>query len=406
MKKICVIGGGIIGMTTAYILHEAGHHVIMIDRNDNVGLGASRSNAMQLCYRTIAPYAEWGDLKKYGRYLFKSDMTSPVYVDLDISWRFLKFGLLSAYTSLPPIHKQARYKLYEMAEQSRRTLDQFRAAHPNMDFHFKQTGKIKIFEDDSSRAANEKIFEDMNRRYNAGIRVLDGDEIYEIEPALKAKHQTIKWGTYEGDTASASSGALCQQLHQYLMSSDRYEFHSDAEIKAFRRHNGRITNIVCSDQMISADYFVIAAGAGSVGLLKKVGLSIAMEPMQGYSFTLDHDPYEFNACFSDMAHKFAVNSFDGQLRVSGLMDMTGFDAKIYPARVGYLRQNIMRVFPDLNLSNAEVRTGLRPVMGGSLPVVGPRKFENLYVNTGHGVYGWTLAFGSAAKISEYITKAA
>ncbi len=402
MRMICVIGAGIVGMTTAYMLHQAGHKVTVISRDNQVGMGASRTNAMQLCYGTIAPFAGWGDIKKYSRYLMHSDRRSPVYMRQDYSFSLLKFYILAGLTAMPPYFKRARDQLYEMAQVSRKEVEAFIGRHPEIDFHYKQTGKIKIYDNDTSRAATERDFADLNKRYGARMQVLDSDEVYGLEPSFKARKKKIAWGTFEPDNASASSGVLCQKLHDYLSASDRYRFIGGAKIEDFEIYSGRISKLMLADCDISAHDYVMAAGAGSVHLLKQLDISIPLVPIQGYSFTLENDPFRFKSCFSDVDNKFAMNSYNGHLRISGLMDFTGFSAEIIPERVAYLRQKITENYDGLNLDGAEVRTGLRPVMAQSLPLVARHTYNNLYLNTGHGVYGWTLAFASAAKVSELI----
>ena len=135
MKKICIIGGGIIGMTSAYFLHKAGYDVVMVDRNAAPGRMTSNSNAMQLCYGTIAPWAGIGDIKKYAKYLLKSDLGTPVYVRQPFSLRFLKFLMLSGWTALPSQARAARQDLFELADQSRLSMETFVRNHPDLGFH-------------------------------------------------------------------------------------------------------------------------------------------------------------------------------------------------------------------------------------------------------------------------------
>lgn len=404
MKKICVIGAGITGMTTAYMLHEAGFDVTIITRESGPGTGASRTNAMQLCYGTIAPYAGWGDIKKYAKYLLHSTESSPVYISDKLSAQAIEFYMQSGLTAFPPIYRHTRYRLYELAQESKSHLDNFRSLHPQMDFHYKQTGKLRLFENDASRAAEEKNIEALNERYNSNIQILDGADIYKMEPALEHKSQKIIWGTFEPENASGSSWAMCQCLHEYLSGSDRYHFIGDSVIKGFRQKNKTISGVILTDRIINADAFVMSAGTGSAPLLKMLNMPIAMMPIQGYSFTLDEDPMNLTACFSDITQKFAMNSFDGGLRISGLMDFTGPSGDMITARAEYLKKTVLKTFPNLNLDNAIIRTGLRPVMGDSYPMIGKRRYQNLYLNTGHGVYGWTLAFGSAARVTDQITE--
>tara|TARA_B100000686_G_scaffold338754_1_gene411764 strand:- start:353 stop:1582 length:1230 start_codon:yes stop_codon:yes gene_type:complete len=397
-KKIAIIGGGIVGMCSAFLLHQAGHEVVLIDAQAVPGNLASNSNAMQLCYGTIAPYAGMGDIKKYARYLAYSHPSCSVYVRQDYSLRFLKFLLLSGWTALPRNAQETRQKLYELAEESCSAMMAFRKDYLEIDFHYKPTGKMRLYE---SRAAFEGEAEQlnfMNEKYGIGVEVLDSAETYAREPALREKAQTIFVSTYCDMDASGDSGQLARQMHMFMQGSDRYDYRANTSVDRLEVTDGAVTGIQTSHGDIHADCVVVAAGAASTAILETAGVSLPMIPVKGYSLTVENPPFDFYPCISDISQKFAYNTYGKDkryLRLSGLMDFVGHDTTLNTQRIDYLKTQIQQTFPTLDLTDAVARCGLRPVMGASLPVVGQRGPKNLWVNTGQGVYGWTLAMGSA-----------
>ena len=408
MKKICIIGGGIIGMTSAYFLHKVGYDITIVDRNTAPGRMTSNSNAMQLCYGTIAPWAGVSDIKKYAKYLLKSDFDAPVYVRQPFSMRFLKFLMVSGWTALPDNARRARQDLYELADQSRLSMETFVRHHPDLDFHYKKTGKMRLYESRAAFGDEGAAVAYMNEKYGMGVEILDSAETYLLEPALRHKGQKIFCSTYSPIDASGDAGLLCLLLRQYMEGQGRFEYIGEFDIQKIDIHAGMVSSIHTVGKTVSADYFVMAAGAASVDLLADINIDLPMVPIKGYSFTLENPPFEFKSCISDISRKFAFNTYGDHhkyMRLSGLMDFVGQDTSLNAERLKYLKNQMTETFPALDLSTAKVRAGLRPVTGHSVPVVGETKYPNLWVNTGQGVYGWTLAMGSAERLKNLIQNA-
>lgn len=401
MATIGIIGAGIIGCTTAYMLHEKGHDVTLIDKEDVSGTKASNSNAAQLSFDSVYPLASFGELIKYIPHILSSNpKTDEVFVTPEKSKDLLRFLTSLAYHSLPVNYKNQFESLLRLAHESRDALKVFMEENPDIDFNYTEGGKLylhdtkKGFEESCCRAEKYIKNPDLFRAYK-------GDDLLALAPHLQHRSYPSYGGIYYPGDCIGDSGALCRALIKKLSHSERFSFLSSSLVKGFVKEGRAIKALEMETGKITFDKYVIAAGMWSLNLLKPLGISMPFYPLKGYTLTLKSD-FRPAVCTSDTGLGIAYVSLGDRLRISGILDMDSPEDRPNPDRVEFFKKKISQGYPDIDVSEAELRWGMRPAYAGNMPIIGQASYKNLYLNIGHGMWGWTLSFGSAKRLADQL----
>ncbi len=399
MQHVIVIGGGVIGLTSAWWLLESGYRVTLVERAPELGSAASKRNGGQLSYRYVSPLADAGVPLKALAWLLQKD--GPLRFKPEASlhqWSWLARFLLSCRAST---NQRTAAKLLELGEFSRASMAQLELSLPLTKFGWRDAGKLVVYRNRAALdAAIARPAPEQDRR------VLDAAACVALEPALAAAEQELAGGIFNRGEAVADCHAFCQALGQRLHSHPRFEGVVQAQVERLLAQRGRIHALATSAGTLQADAYVLAAGIQSRALAAGVGIRLPLYPLKGYSLTAPigarHCAPEISV--TDFERKILYARIGDRLRVAAMVDMVGEDTSLDPKRVDSLVRQARATMPNAADYDAlEPWAGLRPATPGGAPILGATALPNLWLNVGHGALGFTFACGSAAILARQMT---
>lgn len=399
-KHVAIVGGGVVGLATAYALVREGHEVSLCDSHAQVAQETSFANGGQLSYRYVSPLADAGVPFKALAWMLQGD-AAPLKFRLRLEprqWRWCLSFLAACRSS---VNRRNTGHLLRLALHSQQVLAQWRAQDGLGDFAWRSNGKLVVYRNAASlRQAAGKLSE------AAGQRLLDAAQCLALEPALEGMGGQLAGGIYSADDEVADCLRFCQVLEQRLQASGRYRRLGGRPATGFEQASGRIRALRLGDESIAADAFVLAAGNRSAGLARSLGLHLPIYPLKGYSLTLPlaQDAIAPEVSVTDFDHKVVYARLDRQFRVAAMVDIGARDAHPSARRLSALRRLSERTFPHAgDYRQAEAWAGLRPCTPQGTPLLGATALSNLWLNSGHGSLGFTLACASGQILSELIS---
>lgn len=399
--KVCVLGAGVIGLTTAYFLAKEGHSVTIIDRNGLPGRETSYANGGQLSYSYISPLATPATLLSLPHFLFGREAPLRFQLRADRSqWCWMLHFLRACW---PASYRRHLVELSSLAYLSRQMVQRL-VQEEEIEFDYSRQGKLVIYRDRKSLQAAEKLMS-FQKELGAEQRLLDTAGCIEVEPALSHMRDDIQGGVFTPSEEAGDCYKFCLALDTVLR--DRYGaqrlYHN--RIGRLLTERDQVRSVVTNHLEVEADMFVLAAGLGSRELATRVGIRLPLYPLKGYSLTFpaarSRDTLEVS--ITDSRNKIVYARLGDQIRVAAMVDIGAGDAAIDSGRTDMLRRQVQSSFPAFgSLDSAEEWAGERPATAQGKPIISRTKYNNLYVNAGHGSLGFTLACGSAKILSELI----
>ena len=388
--KVLVLGAGVVGLTTAWALTEAGCDVVVVDRNAGPGGDASQGNGAQLSYNFVAPFASPETLRHIPAMLLERD--GPVRMRPGFDWDFLRWGVafLRACTSGAVARTTAAQ--LALAASSRAEMDRLVATLP-LEFGLRVAGKLVVHRDPHAFAAARR---QVQRQQGLGAEqsVLGPRECLALEPGLRITESALAGGVYTAADQVGDCAAFCRDLTGVLRARNTVEWRmGEACVPVVR--GGRLVGVQAGAEVIEADETVLCLGVGAPRFARAAGVRLPVAAMKGYSLTVEPRT-ALSHSVTDAARKIVFAPLPGGVvRVAGIADFVGHDRTLDPARVGVMTRAAGEAL-DLD-GTGEMRpwAGLRPVTPDSRPLIGPSGLPGLFLNTGHGGLGWTLAAGSA-----------
>jgi D-amino-acid dehydrogenase len=392
MQHVIVIGGGVVGLTSAWWLLESGCRVTLVERAQDLGSAASMRNGGQLSYRYVSPLADAGVPLKAIAWLLQED--GPLRFKPEASlhqWDWLARFL---YSCRAGTNQRTAAKLLELGEFSRTSMSQLELALPLSEFSWRDAGKLVVYRSTAAfKAAADRPAPEHGRQ------VLSARECVGLEPALAAAEQELAGGIFTDGEAVADCHAFCQALGERLRSHPNFDGVVQAQVHNLVERDGKIDMINTSAGIMRADAYVLAAGIQSRLLAASAGIKLPLYPLKGYSLTApigpDHCAPDISV--TDFERKILYARIGADLSVAAMVDMVGEDTRLDPKRIDSLIRQARNTMP--NAANYEALTpwaGLRPATPGGAPIIGASKLSNLWLNVGHGALGFTFACGSAA----------
>lgn len=389
--KIGVLGAGVVGLTTAWWLTEAGHDVVLVDRASGPAAGASGANGAQLSYRYVAPMASPKMLTQLPGLLLPGENAIRMSLDLELVGWGLRF--LKACTSAEMARTTAAQ--LALAELSRLELERLLGKVP-IDFGLRTAGKLVIFRKAPDFAAAKPDADDP-------ARVLTPAECIALEPGLALNESDFIGGVYTESEQVGDCAAFCQQLFARLQESNRIEMRMNTAIGRPVMQRQRMTGVETDHGVIEADQFVLSLGSGARAFAKSCGFNLPIYPVKGHSITVADDGQPpLTHSVTDYSRKIVYAPLSGATRIAGFADFRGYDATPEPARIAQLKEAAADTFDIDCFCDAEPWAGLRPMTPDSRAVIGPSPLAGLFLNTGQGMLGWTLACGSARLTADLI----
>ncbi len=397
--KIGILGGGIIGLSSAYYLNKGGHKVTIIEQSE-LRDGCSFGNAGMIVPSHLIPLAAPGMISKGIRWMFNS--TSPFYVRPRFSGDLIKWGYYFHKSATKEHVERSAVALKEISLLSKAMYQQLTKELP-FDFGYEERGLLMLYqtkeaeheESDTAQFANQHGIE---------AHILSENEIQKLEPDVKVK---ARGGVYFPGDAHISPQALVKNLIQYLKGKGVL-FQTSTTVQDFDIDSQKIKEVKTDNGNFTFDEVVIAAGSWSGLIGKKLGLNLPMQAGKGYSFKLPEVKKNVRIPSIFLEARVAVTPMDNTLRFGGTMEITGIDHRISMNRVKGIVDSIPNYYPEMKVEmpkQEEVWHGLRPCSPDGLPYIGRSStINNLIIATGHSMMGLSLGPGTGKLISEMIDK--
>ena len=396
--KVIVLGGGVIGVSTAYYLARAGAEVTLLERQDDVALETSFANAGQVSPGYSTPWAAPGIPLKAVKWLFQKHAPLSIRPDGTLfQLRWMAHMLRHCTSARYAVNKE---RMTRLAEYSRDCLRQLRA-DTGIEYEQRSLGTLQVFRTAAQLQAARRdtaVLQECGVPYRL---MTDVAELAEYEPALAPARGLVGGLQLPGDETGD-----CRRFTTALAEQARalgVRFRLGEQIAELLPRGGQIGGVrLASGEVLSADRYVLALGSCSRALLAPLGLDLPVYPVKGYSLTVPLlDPANApRSTVMDETYKVAITRFDQRIRVGGMAELGGFDLRLNPRRRETLELVLGNLFTGGDIPRAEFWTGLRPMTPDSTPVVGATRYANLLLNTGHGTLGWTMAAGSGKLVAD------
>ncbi|MBS1069009.1 D-amino acid dehydrogenase [Gluconobacter cerinus] len=399
--KIIVMGAGVIGVTTAWYLAQEGHEVEVIDRQPGVGLETSFANAGQVSPGYSTPWAMPGLPFKVAKWMTSKHSPLIIRPRFDTAmFRFMGELLANCSEKAYDINKS---RMLRIAEYARDKIDALRD-ETGITYDGDQKGLIQLFRTD---AQVEHAAEDMRLLAESGVdhQLLNVDEIIAHEPGLAHARHRLRGGLRLPGDQTGDAHLFTRRLAA-MAEQKGVKFRLGTTIEAIEAADKSIVSIRTSAGRLTADAYVLALGSYSPRLMKPLELRLPIYPVKGYSLTMpitdeSHAPV---STVNDETYKVAITRLGDRIRIGGTAELTGFSLRLSPDRRETLELSFNEMYGGGDLSAARYWTGLRPCTPDGTPIVGPApRYGNLWLNTGHGTLGWTMAAGSGQIVADQIS---
>ncbi|MGE5471730.1 MAG: D-amino acid dehydrogenase [Bacteroidota bacterium] len=403
--RVLVLGAGVVGTTSAWYLARAGHQVTVVDRQPLVGKETSFANGGQISVSHAEPWANPHVFRHLLHWLGRED--APLL------WRWradpaqLAWGLRFLRECLPGRTRRNIAAIVALALYSRSQLQALRRELA-LEYDQLERGILHIYTDRRDFALATEAARLM-RQFGLDRDTVDVERCLAIEPALAGARHLLVGGDYTPSDESGDAHKFTRALAERAQAAG-VEFCLQQTVERLVAADGKISGVMlrseAGPQQLTADAYVVALGSYSPLLLKPLGIAPPVYPAKGYSATLKlvEGTLAPNVSLTDDERKIVFSRLGDRLRVAGTAEFSGYNLELNAVRCQALVERTRQLFPQLEMvGEPEYWTGLRPATPSNLPYIGRTRYENLWLNTGHGTLGWTLSCGSAAALADLIS---
>lgn len=399
--RVIVLGSGVVGVATAYFSARAGHDVTVIDRQPGPALETSYANAGEVSPGYASPWAAPGVPFKAVKWLLMKHGPLVIRPSLDPAMWIWVARMLRNCTH----HRYALNKgrMVRLAEYSCDVLRNLRK-ETGITYDERSRGTLQLFR---TQAQLDGVGADIDvlKSYGVAYELLDRDGCIRAEPALATVREKFVGGLRLPGDETGDCRIFTERLAA-LAVAQGVTFHYSTEVSDIATAASEITSVRTSRGELSADVYVMALGSYSPLLLRRIGIRIPVYPIKGYSITVPivDAAGAPESTVMDETYKVAITRLGDRIRVGGTAEVAGYNLTLYPSRRSTLEHSVSDLFGrGGDLSRATFWTGLRPMTPDGPPVVGATRYKNLYLNTGHGTLGWTMACGSGRVLADQLS---
>jgi D-amino-acid dehydrogenase len=393
--EVTVIGGGVIGLATAYALVREGLSVALIEARDSLASATSFANGGQLSYRYVAPLADAGVPWQALGWMLQGDSPLRLRLRFDpAQWRWLLAFMMACRSR---VNARNGAQLLALALESQAALARWREEDGLTDFAWRRNGKLVAFR-------SERAFAQGRRRLLDPVsqRVLDATELKALEPALAGA--PFVGGVLTPDEEVADCHRFCVRLAERLRASGQCQFLLGKPVTQLVTHHDRVVALQLGSEQVDVQRLVLCAGHRSAGLALP-GLKLPVYPLKGYSLTApiapEHRAPEVSV--TDYERKIVYARLDRHLRVAAMVDIVGYDEAVDARRLDSMRRLALDTLPNAaDYGQAVEWAGMRPATPTGVPIIGATAYRNLWLNVGHGALGFTLACGSGERLARML----
>ncbi len=402
--KILVLGAGVVGTCSAWYLQAAGHEVTVVDRQPAAGMETSFANGGQISVSHAEPWANPHVLPRLLKWLGRRD--APLLWHWRADPQQWLWGLRFLRECLPGRVQANVAAILALALDSRRRLQTLREELA-LDYDQLQRGILHVYTDRSELAAAMSAARLM-ARHGLEREMLDAAACVAIEPALAGAADILVGGDYTASDESGDAHRFTQALAERARQAG-VTFQYGVEVERIASAGGQVAAVVVNGEggprLLTADAYVLALGSYSPLLLRPLGIGLPVYPAKGYSatLTLADDSHAPSVSITDDERKLVFSRLGNRLRVAGTAEFNGYDLSADPVRCQALLDRTRQLFPKLAVEGEPAFwCGLRPATPSNVPLIGRSRLSNLWLNTGHGTLGWTMACGSGAALADLV----
>ena len=402
--RVLVLGSGVIGVTTAYCLARAGASVTVIDRQPGPAMETSFANAGQISPGYASPWAAPGIPLKAIKWLFQRHAPLAIQSDGTLwQWQWMARMLREGSQDRYGVNKE---RMVRLAEYSRDCLRQWRR-EMTLPYEGRSLGTLQVFRTMAQLHGAQKDIAVLDR-CGVPYRLLSPEACASQEPALASRRHLLTGGLCLPGDETGDCHLFTRHLAERAKEFGvRFEqgVHIDHLLSDGKAITGVQVRTANGTEVRLADVYVVAMASYSRALVADLKLDLPVYPVKGYSLTVPiTDPDSApRSTVLDETFKVALTRFDNRLRVGGMAELTGFDLRLKAHRRRTLEKVIHDLFPQAGpIEGASFWAGLRPMTPDGTPIVGPTRIERLWLNTGHGTLGWTMACGSGQLLADLI----
>ncbi|WP_313286164.1 D-amino acid dehydrogenase [Stutzerimonas kunmingensis] len=398
--RVLVLGSGVVGTASAYYLARAGFEVVVVDRQPAVAMETSFANAGQVSPGYASPWAAPGVPLKAMKWLLQRHAPLAIKLTGDVDQYLWMAQMLRNCTA-------ARYavnkeRMVRLSEYSRDCLDELRA-ETGITYEGRQLGTTQLFRTQAQLDAAAKDIAVLQRS-GVPYELLDRAGIARVEPALAKVSHKLSGALRLPNDQTGDCQMFTSRLAEMAVALG-VEFRFEQNIQRLDYAGDRLAGVWIDGKLETADRYVLALGSYSPQMLKPLGIRAPVYPLKGYSLTVPiSDPAMApQSTVLDETYKVAITRFDQRIRVGGMAEIAGHDLSLNPRRRETLEMVVGDLYPQGgDPSDAVFWTGLRPATPDGTPIIGATPYRNLFLNTGHGTLGWTMACGSGRVLADLL----
>lgn len=399
--RVIVLGSGVVGTATAYYLADAGHEVVVLDRQEGPALETSYANAGEVSPGYASPWAAPGIPLKALKWLFMRHR--PLFIWPTPHPAKVRWALQMLRNCTSARYALNKSRMVPLAEYSRDLLRELRQK-AGIAYDERARGTLQLFRKQAQLDGTAKDIAVL-KEYGVPYELLDAEGCVRAEPALRLVKEKIAGGLRllgdeTGDCFKFTNAlaALCRQLG--------VEFRYGTRVTRLTVDRGKVSGVVTNQGEVRGDAYVVALGSHAPLLLRRVGVDLPVYPVKGYSLTIPvTDPAGApESTVMDETHKVAITRLGDRIRVGGMAELDGYNMKLRPSRRETLEHVVTDLYPKGgDAARAEFWCGLRPMTPDGPPVIGRAGYPNLWLNAGHGTLGWTMACGSGRTVADLMS---
>lgn len=402
-RNVIVIGGGLIGVSTAYELARRGYSTTLLEAREGVALETSYANGGLLTPSMSDPWNAPGIHRQVIPSLI--DPTAPMRLRPSALPALISWGMKFLAGSQRAKYMTATRANYSLAKYSLQCTSNLRTAL-GLQYDEGLRGTLKVFRDTNAMAGPLALAKELE---SLGLRfvVLDRDAVIDAEPALHDIREQIAGALQFPNDESGDAHKFSAEISTAFVRAGG-AVKSVTRVSEIRARRGSVTSVVANDEEIAAETVVVAAGHATAPMVQQLGIKLPIAPAKGYTITFDAsgiDSRPLVPVIDDALHA-AITPLGTRLRVAGTVEFAGADTRIRPERIDNLMKLLAAVYPrvaaQLDVTRGRAWAGLRPMSADGRPFIGGTRVKGLYINAGHGHLGWTLASGSARLLTDLI----
>lgn len=397
--RIIVLGSGVIGVASAYYLAKQGATVTVLDRQPGPAEETSFGNAGQISPGYSTPWAAPGIPFKAVKWMFQHH--APLAINMDGSMWQLQWMAQMLKNCNPQSYAINKERMTRVAEYSRDCLRELRK-DTGIHYENRAKGTLQVFRNEAQLEAVQRDIQVL-KECGVDYELLLKEDLAKVEPALAYAQDKLVGGLHLPNDETGDCYLFTNALAD-LAKGLGVDFKFNQKVEKLVVEGDEIKGVVVDGQVLTADRYVLAFGSYSRDLLKPFHLDLPVYPVKGYSLTIPIvDPaFAPQSTVLDETYKIAITRFDERIRVGGMAELSGFSHALNENRRATLQMVTQDLFPGGDMAQASFWTGLRPMTPDSTPIIGATRFKNLFLNTGHGTLGWTMACGSGKLISDLV----